>query len=246
VRDGEELSRVPPVTTILSKVVNKSDVLTWWAAGQATEFMRGAFLPDIGYSETYIEAVLGEARKAHAYKKREAADIGTQAHHLLEHYLRSGDGVQGDAVEDGLLISPDLDERVVSCYSAGRNWLAANSYETLHLEKLVYSRKFNYAGRLDKLATVGGVLSLVDWKSSKGIYPEYLLQTAAYVQAYEEEFPDQRVEKRYLIKLGKDDGEFEAHEFDRTTLDADIRAFNAAITLYQRLKELDGVSRKPL
>lgn len=239
--EGESRLKVPSVTTILSKVVDKSSALTWWASNEAVKFVAGAIRPDIEYSETYLEAVFGQARRAHAARKQEAADIGTQAHNLLESYLRGGDGVQGDAFEDALLTSPDLDERVASCYAGGRHWLAANSYETLHIEKPIYSRKHHYSGRLDKLATVGGVLSLVDWKSSKGIYPEYLLQTAAYIQAYEEEYPEQRVEKRFLIKLGKEDGAFEAHEFDRKGYEADRKAFNAAHKLFQRLKELEGV-----
>lgn len=53
-------------------------------------------------------------------------------------------------------------------------------------EASVYNREYGYAGTLDTLMYVermGDGLGLVDYKTSKGIYPEVVLQTAAYRRA---------------------------------------------------------------
>jgi hypothetical protein len=50
-------------------------------------------------------------------------------------------------------------------------------------EATVYSRQHRYAGTLDAIVTIGGQTVLLDYKTSKSIYPEYALQLAAYRHA---------------------------------------------------------------
>src|SRR3989344_5567356 len=44
----------------------------------------------------------------------------------------------------------------------------------------------SYAAAVDALATIGGKFGVLDIKTSTGFYPEYNLQTAAYVLALQE------------------------------------------------------------
>jgi len=49
----------------------------------------------------------------------------------------------------------------------------------LPFERTEYCGACSYAGTLDPYARVKGVLSVLDWKSGKAIYPEAFLQNVA-------------------------------------------------------------------
>lgn len=55
-----------------------------------------------------------------------------------------------------------------------------------YVERQVWSGLHRYAGTVDALATIGGKFGVLDIKTSTGFYPEYNLQTAAYVLALQE------------------------------------------------------------
>ena len=54
------------------------------------------------------------------------------------------------------------------------------------VERQVWSARHRYAGTVDALATINGKFGVLDIKTSTGFYPEYNLQTAAYVSALQE------------------------------------------------------------
>lgn len=54
------------------------------------------------------------------------------------------------------------------------------------VERRIWSSRHRYAGTLDALAWVDGKFGVLDIKTSTGFYPEYNLQTAAYVTALQE------------------------------------------------------------
>jgi hypothetical protein len=90
------------------------------------------------------------------------------------------------------------------------------------------------------VALVGGVLTLIDWKTGKGIYPEFWLQTAAYVKAWEEEFGE-TIEQRIIVRLSEDGAE--AHARPRSLLRGDFGAFLGALTLYNQLQRIEKSDR---
>ena len=51
-------------------------------------------------------------------------------------------------------------------------------------------------------------LSIIDWKTSNYLYVEFLYQTAAYQQALEEEYPNTHYAARWILRLGKEEGDF--------------------------------------
>jgi hypothetical protein len=73
-------------------------------------------------------------------------------------------------------------------------------------------------------------LALIDWKTSNQLYIEYVLQTAAYKHSYEEE-TGETIEDIFIVKLGKEDGEFEAWHIDPETAELGWKAFQAALSL---------------
>lgn len=66
------------------------------------------------------------------------------------------------------------------------------------IEKLVWSTKHRYAGTVDALATVDGKFGVLDIKTSSGFWPDYNLQTAAYVSALQE------LETKKVLALPRD------------------------------------------
>src|SRR3989338_3059857 len=75
------------------------------------------------------------------------------------------------------------------------------------IEKRVWSAENRYAGTLDALATIDGKFGVLDIKTSAGFYPEYNLQTAAYLQALKEFHIKQalgltrEIETRWILRV---------------------------------------------
>lgn len=74
----------------------------------------------------------------------------------------------------------------------------------------IYSRRMWYAGTLDFTGKVQGINSLIELKAETYQY-WYELQTAGYMQAYNEMFPSKKLEKRFVLNLKKD-GNFKLTE----------------------------------
>jgi hypothetical protein len=123
-----------------------------------------------------------------------------------------------------------------------------NQFVPLAPEAKLYSRRHHYAGTMDFPARVNSRLAVLDWKTSAAIYPEYRLQIAPYTEAYEEMLfagdGSEPVAESWIIRLGKDDGEFEAVGIPRKEQAADFRAFLAAMQLYQRIRAIRAEEKK--
>lgn len=225
--DGEKKVKAPSVTTILG-VIDKSGPLIPWAINQTVNFYRAAFLPDTSYPTVVLDTIHEQAKRAARNVKEEAADIGTQAHNWLETYFKNG------------FVPQPLPEhpKVLNCVNAALAWLKEHDVRPIFNERRIYSRRYQYSGTLDMLALVDGVLTIVDWKSSRGLYKEFFLQTAAYSAAYTEE-TGTKIEQRILIRLGKDDGEFEPHALPKGQQAKDFKAFKAALTIHKYLQSFN-------
>lgn len=210
------------VTTALG-IISKGDGLIQWGVNQALEYVANQLQGEL--SPEQVHQMLWEAKLAWRAKRDEAADIGSQAHAWVESYLRGE--------------SPDWPEHPSvrkSCEAAVR-WLDSHHWETIQVEKQIYSPRHGYAGILDWWAIIDGVPSVPDWKTSKGIYNSYRYQTAAYVKALEEE-TGERVKHRWILRIDKTTGEFEDLCLPNKELAADFKAFKNALDLYKREQEL--------
>ncbi len=102
---------------------------------------------------------------------------------------------------------------------AFRQWASAVSFKPMFIEKKVWSRRYGYAGRMDILGYVNGMLSVVDIKPIS--IPKWVnLQLAALVQAANESIPQCRCAwlNRYAVGLGAD-GRSRMQAFDKQDLD---------------------------
>lgn len=125
-----------------------------------------------------LETRLGQV-KAHTRALEQAGDIGTQAHRLIEWTLRTAIGAAAGP-------KPVISDAAQWAFMAFEDWAKSVRLKPVLIEQVVYSTVHGYAGTMDFLARVNGVLTLVDIKTGKAIYPEASLQSAAYRVALEE------------------------------------------------------------
>lgn len=235
---------VPNVTTIL-KVIDKSNVLIPWAIKMMEESLREQLravtdFPHImvHFTAEKMEEIIKTAKSAHRAKKERAGDIGHIAHEWLEHYGKCR--IKGQSHEVASRIPRPANDKAANCVNSALDWFEEHHVELVEVERKIYSRNFNYAGTLDWKGFVDGKLSIGDYKSSKYLYDEYRLQEASYQSAVEEEDGCQ-IEQRILLRLGKEDGEFEVATFDdRSEYEADRLAFLSALDLQQRLEQFQA------
>lgn len=215
------------VTTALG-IISKGDGLIQWGVNQAVEHIANQLKGELSLEQ--VHALLWEAKTAWRAKRDEAADIGSQAHAWVECYLRGE--------------NPDWprQEPIRKSCEAAVKWLDLHKWETIEVEKQIYSPKHGYAGILDWWAVIDGVPSVPDWKTSKGIYTSYRYQTAAYVKALEEE-TGEKPKNRWILRIDKTTGEFEDLCLPNKELAADFKAFKNALDLYKREQELKKRAR---
>jgi hypothetical protein len=166
-------------TTAVTKVIDKSDALIGWALAQMARHVRRAFTPGHGYRRTEFEEILKEGQKAHTLVSGEAMSVGTEAHMFAETYALAEMG------ECEYPTFPARGQALKAC-EAWMDWVEDTQPEWIAAEQKVYSRAYGYSGTFDLLARIDGELTVVDWKTSKRLYPEYLLQVAGYAAALHE------------------------------------------------------------
>ena len=150
-----------------------------------------------------------------------------------------------------LLKATPQDERAKNACLAALDWMHYHNVRWIHTERKIYSRKHKYAGTMDGLCWVNSCqdqlccpqpfkdrLSIIDWKTSRFLYPEYLLQTAAYEAAYVEE-TKQKVEDRWILKLDKETAKFEPWHLEAETFKDDFDAFLAALDLRRKFNVVE-------
>jgi hypothetical protein len=243
-------SVVVPGVTGITGVIAK-DSLKWWSATAAcmcfVEWLTGGtYSADMDNKGALIRLKEGDitvppvnegtlikaitnGRFAHSKIAKKAADIGTMAHEYIEGYIKHGLKLQADPPE------MPTNEKAQAAIQAFMDWEKANEVIYLESEKKVYSKKYKYAGTLDIVAKVNGRMSVVDLKTSKAIYVDYWLQTAAYQQAYQEETGID-IKNRWIVNIRKD-GSLETAQSEE--FEADLRGFLGAHLLYARLNKLE-------
>lgn len=250
--EGDSLVKQDGVTTVCH-IIDKSNILIPWAAKMVAEKLL-ATTPVIVVDgqdfvslprEEYTKLVMA-AKAAPKEKVEEAADIGHQAHAYIEGYIKSVLGIIETAPE-----SP-TDFKVLNCCNAALNWMGRHNVKWVKTECKIYSKKHRFAGTMDGLAYVDSCndplccphefknrLSLIDWKSSNYLHIEHIIQTAAYEAAYEEEHGVD-IEDRWVIRLGKTDGEFDPWHFEKSAFSDDYFSFLKALALYRAVQELEA------
>ena len=186
-----------------------SPFLIPWAAKMVVEHLKDKREAIAKMTQEEFDALLLEAKKMHRTKSAEATDIGTRAHEACEKIIKGEKPV----------IQKDIENPVFQFLEFEK----AHKVEWVCTEKIVCAPSVLVAGRLDSLAFVDGILSLVDLKTSSRISESYFLQCAGYSLCLSEMgIP---VDRRLILRLPKTaEDTFEACECS-TPLKDDIEAF---------------------
>ena len=210
--------------TAATEVIDKSRTLIGWAVNEMANYLIKNFSLDQIKTEQEKISMILLAKNSYREASQKAKDVGSEIHSWINKWIR---GEKPTMPEDPL---------VLNGVNAFLRWIDEREVELLETEKVIYSKKYDYAGFLDAEAKIGNKLCIIDFKSSKGIYDEMRCQIAAYQQAREEE-SKKKYDSRWIVKLGKVNGEFEARELDEQ--EKDLQAFLGALNLKKRLLELE-------
>jgi len=213
-----EIGLVPSVTTILSSI--SKPALVNWAAKVERE-MVVAVSTDLYLErrekkltssqwQMMLNGRLGTL-KASQRELTKAGDIGSEVHALVEWTIRT-------ELMQKVGPSPKIRDAAQWAFMAWEDWKKSVRLKPIAVEQVVYSTKYGYAGTLDLLAEVNGVLTVIDWKTGKAVYSEAHLQNAAYRQAVAE-MGHGEPQQGIIVRLPKntEDPEFEAVMADEVT-----------------------------
>jgi len=155
----------------------------------------------------------------------QAADIGTICHFMIECFLH---GHVADLTE----FSPADIERATVAYGNFRKWWDEEGLVVLEPEVQLVSEAHMFGGTIDAPSKDRhGNIVLLDWKTSKGIWPSHRFQLAAYERLWNENRPDQQVSRRAVVRIGKNaEGDFEVGWM--ASSEAEWRVFQKRLELY--------------
>lgn len=171
---------------------------------------------------------LGKEGKDYRDVRDDAANAGTMAHDAVECWIKNEPIV--------FVGTEDVCAKAKKSFEAFVEWAQQTQLKVTHTEVALISERYKFGGTLDAML-IRGKRSLGDWKTSNKVYPEYLIQVAAYGVLWEENFPDQPIEGGYhLLRFDKEYGDF--HHSWWSELESAKRAFLLLREAYEIDKEL--------
>lgn len=179
------VSELPSVTTVIGDTKNKADVLVPWAVRKLRERVHdvavgtvlGTTVPSVEAGVALLTAIASDPAEEEASASR---NFGTAVHKWIESYCL------GIITERGATAVP-LDPYERGATDAFLEWADKVEMVPIAVEREVSCVQCGYAGRVDLYAWTGTkakrARTIVDLKTSKRVYPEHLLQVAAYQHA---------------------------------------------------------------
>ena len=149
--------RVPRVTHIIKQCVDQTNLIAWAAK--------------VGYSKQN-------------YYRNKALEIGTAVHELIDRYLMSKYVYHDEFTVDYSEYMEDYRSSIYNCIENFKLWCKRLEDNMINIEVLYIEETVScpwYAGTIDAILKINGANYIVDFKTSKEISSEYLLQTSAYM-----------------------------------------------------------------
>lgn len=119
---------------------------------------------------------------------KEAGNRGSKVHNGIESLLLGNTLNMDDQLpnNDGELEDITLEE--YQAIMSFADWHKDVKPETIAIETTVFNEEWNYAGTVDYVCKIDGKVWIIDFKTSKAIYPPYEIQVSAYKHAMD--YPD--------------------------------------------------------
>lgn len=167
------------------------------------------------------------------------AGIGTLTHSYLE-------GILTDQEVDDTAFTDEQKTVAHACRDKFTEWRNKHNVRLIGSEISINGREFG--GTLDAIMEVDGKVTIVDFKTSKDIYPEYYAQLTAYTHLYEyaelvpqmQEIPKDTIDQVAVLQVSKEIGEAQFVAIDRYSdrFNNAMDYFFACLDLYYKKKVL--------
>lgn len=202
--------RVPGTTTIIGRFKDSGALMHW-------AFQQG---------KSGAEKLYDAAEKA--------ADIGTLAHAMVEASIK---GEDPKSVFNGE--PPEDQAKAANAFNEYLEWAAQTDVKIIDQEMALVSEEYRFGGTPDAIGLIGNSLCLLDWKTSNAVYPDHMIQLAAYRQLWNENHPEQPLTgASYLLRFSKNYPDFEARKF------GDLSEAWEIFKLYRKAYDLDKELKK--
>jgi hypothetical protein len=221
------------VTSIIGKL-DKSGPLVHWAVNQMGLRLKQLIGAEEAVDRNMLEALIEIAQDSYREVKEEAGGIGSLVHRVLEEKLQGGEP-KLPIVADPLLapnLTPEMVESANLRAAAALAFIAEHDIKVVQVEQPRWSPTHGYVGTGDFIGYFDGLLSALDWKNGKRLYPTIKLQLAAYKQAWEEEFPDQELEQRVGVNIDRE-GVLTHEIYTNATFPDDLNTFLALLEVWR-------------
>lgn len=207
--------RVVSVTTITGRYDNKESLIVWAAR---------------------------ETREGRDYNitRDHAAATGTAVHAAIEDFVCYG-GL-GEPTFDEL----ETDEQKHQANLAFRSfveWYGSACPIITHAETPLVNERLQVAGTVDAVGYLNGKRTLLDWKTSNGIYPGHIVQVAAYGTLWSEAFTADYIEQYAVLRFGKD-GTRHEHAWTAEEMAKPAALFEKWLESYRLDSEVQKLLRK--
>lgn len=162
----------------------------------------------------------------------DAGEAGTMAHSMIEAEIH------GEPWTAPPHADHDIVAKAETSLTNFRRWAAQTGLRITATELPLIDEENRFGGTLDAIGEVMGTLCLVDWKTSNGVYPDYLVQVSAYVHLYELHHPGVQLDGVHLLRVDKEVAGFHHHHWGRSVTETGWEFFRLARQLYELDKAL--------
>ena len=160
----------------------------------------------------------------------EKARIGSLAHEMILSHLSKRE-------QDLYEYSQMEIDQAENCFLKYLSWEKQHEIDPLLAEGQMVSEMYGFGGTVDFYGLIDGVLTLMDFKSGSGLYPEMWIQLAGYGILLAEQ--KKEVNQRILLNIGRDETEnFIEARRSGPPLEDEMLIFHCCREIYEARKRL--------
>ena len=159
---------------------------------------------------------------------KKAGDTGTSLHDLAELHIK------GEDYE-----FPE-DPTVRHCFNQFLEWWDNLTCEVIWTEKKFKSKKLMFGGCPDLLVKKDGKYILVDFKSSKAVYSDMIIQLSCYANLIKEN-DNIEIDRAVIVRFPKDNDDTEIRKFTKEELAVGLKQFKILRKAFDLDKDLNKI-----
>ena len=162
--------------------------------------------------------------------RNKAANIGTITHARIMAYFL---GYEIDNFNISSEVWKLTDNSLLSFFE----WAKPRKLKSILVETPLISEKYQYGGTPDVYGKMDDKLTLLDFKTGSGIYPEFFLQIAAYSNLLVENgYPHEKI---IILNIPKSEGDsFQVQQVSSDKLELEFKKFIHCVEIYYIDKEI--------